>query len=88
MRGSVTFRRSAFTAGWQPGAEAAIKFGWGSQDEGIEMAESGGLEGARRRSHVYLSITTFQGPSAWMKKTAGSLPSTLATWGALSVRAK
>lgn len=34
------------------------------------------------------SITTFHGPSAWMKRITSSLPSTFATWAALSVSAK
>jgi hypothetical protein len=36
----------------------------------------------------YFSITTFHGPSVWMKNTASSLPSTFAVCDALFVRAK
>ena len=36
----------------------------------------------------YFSITTSHGPSAWMKNTASSLPSTFAVWGIFLVRAK
>lgn len=45
-------------------------------------------ERPRADGRRYFSGTTSQGPSAWMKKTASSFPSTFATWAAFSVSEK